>query len=174
MLLVFSLNFSCFCLRVKSLSKTGPSKKESASSTVNLKESTTVPLSSALLPSSTYEDDTGDSWPEQTDKDDYEEDFYEQEKPSWKKNAKVEVSSFSSLEDKSRRSNGQMKWKEPPKSDTKYSNPDDDLNALLKVKLATAIIHFFTEGLCINLLFPFFLSIAFPRKRKMLSMLTED
>lgn len=127
-----TLNTLRYADRVKSLSKTGASKKESASSTVNLKESTTVSLSSGLPPSSTYEDDTGDSWPEQNDKDDYEEDFYEQEKPTWKKNVKVEVSSFSSLEDKSRRANGQMKWKEQPKSDTKYSNPDDDLNALLK------------------------------------------
>lgn len=127
-----TLNTLRYADRVKSLSKTGASKKESAPSTVNLKESTTVSLSSVLPPSSTYEDDTGDSWPEQNDKDDYEEDFYEQEKPTWKKNVKVEVSSFSSLEDKSRRTNGQMKWKEHPKSDTKYSNPDSDLNALLK------------------------------------------
>lgn len=127
-----TLNTLRYADRVKSLSKTGASKKESAPSTVNLKESTTVSLSSVLPPSSTYEDDTGDSWPEQNDKDDYEEDFYEQEKPTWKKNVKVEVSGFSSLEDKSRRTNGQMKWKEHPKSDTKYSNPDSDLNALLK------------------------------------------
>lgn len=127
-----TLNTLRYADRVKSLSKTGASKKEPASSTVNLKESTTVSLSSGLPPSSTYEDETGDSWPEQNDKDDYEEDFYEQEKPTWKKNAKVEVSSFSSLEDKSRRANGQMKWKEHPKSDTKTLNPDDDLNALLK------------------------------------------
>lgn len=122
------------CFRVKSLSKSGNSKKEVGSSTLNLKESTTVPLCSVLPAASPYDDDTGDSWPEQTDKDEYEEDFYEQEKPSWKKNGKVEASNFSISEDKARRANGQMKWKEPPKYDTKYSNPDDDLNVLLKVK----------------------------------------
>lgn len=122
------------CFRVKSLSKSGNFKKDAASLTLNLKESTTVHLSSVLPPVSPYEDDTGDSWPEQTDKDEYEEDFYEQEKPSWKKNGKVEVSNFSNLEDKSRRVNGQVKWKEPSKSESRYSNPDDDLNALLRVK----------------------------------------
>ncbi|KAL3528767.1 hypothetical protein ACH5RR_008089 [Cinchona calisaya] len=137
-----TLNTLRYADRVKSLSKTGTSKKESASSTINVKESTTVSLSSVLPSSSAYEDDTGDSWPEQTVKDDYEEDFYEQEKPSWKKNAKVEVlSNLSSLEDKARRANGQVKWKEPPKSDTKYSNPDDDLNALLKEEVDLVNAH---------------------------------
>ncbi|KAL3511795.1 hypothetical protein ACH5RR_024512 [Cinchona calisaya] len=127
-----TLNTLRYADRVKSLSKSGNSKKEASSSTLNLKESTTAPLSSVLPTASPYEDDAGDSWPEQTDKDEYEEDFYEQEKPSWKKNGKVEVSNFSSLEDKTRRTNGQMKWKETSKSDIKYSNSDDDLNALLK------------------------------------------
>ncbi|CAI9114121.1 OLC1v1014771C1 [Oldenlandia corymbosa var. corymbosa] len=127
-----TLNTLRYADRVKSLSKSGSSKKDVASSTLNLKESTTVALSSVLPPTSPYEDDTGDSWPEQTDKDEYEEDFYEQEKPSWRKNGKVEVSSFSNTEDKSRRVKDQMKWKEPSRSESRYSNPDDDLNALLK------------------------------------------
>lgn len=125
---------SCFpWFRVKSLSKSGNTKKETVTSTINLKESTTMSLSSSLPPSM-YEDDTGgDSWPEQTDKDEYDEEFYEQEKLSWKRTAKLETYNFSNAEDKVKKTNGQTKWKEPPKPDTKYSNPDDDLNALLKV-----------------------------------------
>ncbi|KAL2516165.1 ATP binding microtubule motor family protein [Forsythia ovata] len=75
---------------------------------------------------------SGDSWPEQTDREEYDEEFYEQEKPLWKKNSKVESLSSSNLDDKTRRANGQSKWKEPLKSDMKYSNSDDDLNSLLK------------------------------------------
>ncbi|KAL0380445.1 UNVERIFIED_CONTAM: Kinesin-like protein KIN-13B [Sesamum angustifolium] len=102
------------------------------SSTTNLKESTTQPLSSVVPPASTFEDDTGDSWPEQTDREEYDEDFYEQEKPSWKKNSKIDSYNFSNSDDKVKRTNGQTKWKEPPKSEMKYSNSDEDLNALLK------------------------------------------
>lgn len=120
---------------MKSLSKGGNTKKEVVTSTLNLKESTTMPLSSALPPSTMYEEDTSDSWHEQIEKDEYDEDFYEQEKPTWKKNAKVDMYSFSNPEDKVKKTNGQTKWKEPPKSETKYENPDDDLNALLKVEL---------------------------------------
>ncbi|KAK4410561.1 Kinesin-like protein KIN-13B [Sesamum angolense] len=75
---------------------------------------------------------TGDSWPEQTDREEYDEDFYEQEKPSWKKNSKIDSYNFSNSDDKVKRTNGQTKWKEPPKSEMKYSNSDEDLNALLK------------------------------------------
>lgn len=127
-----TLNTLRYADRVKSLSKGGNTKKEAVTSTLNLKESTTMPLSSVLPPSALYEDDTGDSWPEQIEKDEYDEDFYEQEKPTWKKNAKVDMYSFSNPEDKVKKTNVQTKWKEPPKSETKYANPDDDLNALLK------------------------------------------
>lgn len=92
------------------------------------------PLSSVLPPASTFEDDTGDSWPEQTDREEYDEDFYEQEKPPWKNNSKVESYNSQISEDKMRKNNGQVKLKEPPKSEMKHSNSDDDLNALLKVK----------------------------------------
>lgn len=106
------------------------------SSTLNLKESIAQPLSSAFPPASTFEDDTGDSWPDQTDREDYDDDFYEQEKPTWKKNLRVESHSLPNHEDKMKRNNIQPKWKEPPKSEVKYPNSDDDLNALLKVKIA--------------------------------------
>ena len=115
---------------MKSLSK--GNKKDTSSSTLNLRESTTIPLSSSLPRVSTYEDDIADSWPEQADGEDYDasEEFYEPEKPTWKKNMKPEVSSYAS-EDKMRRFSGQTKLKEPAKFDTKNSHPDDDLNALL-------------------------------------------
>ncbi|KAK6153663.1 hypothetical protein DH2020_013302 [Rehmannia glutinosa] len=125
-----TLNTLRYADRVKSLSKGNNSKKDVLSS--NLKESTTQPFSSIQPPASTFEDDTGDSWPEQTDREEYDEDFYEQEKPSWKKNSKVESYNLPNMDDKIKRTNGQAKWKEPPKSETKYSNPDDDLTALLK------------------------------------------
>ena len=103
------------------------------SSTSNLKESIVQPLSSVLPPATTFEDDTGDSWPEQTDREDYDEDFYEQEKPSWKKNSRVEVHSLPIPDDEMKINNIKPKWKEPPKSEKKYLNSDDDLASLLKV-----------------------------------------
>ncbi|KAG8379950.1 hypothetical protein BUALT_Bualt07G0142900 [Buddleja alternifolia] len=127
-----TLNTLRYADRVKSLSKGNNSKKDVLSSTSNLKESTTQPLSSIQPPSSTLEDDTGDSWPEQTDREEYDEDFYEPEKPSWKKNTKVESYSFSNLDGKMKRANGQSKWMEPPKAEIKHSNSDDNLTALLK------------------------------------------
>lgn len=118
---------------MKSLSR-GNTKKDVLSSTSNLKESISQPLSSVFPPATTFEDDTGDSWPEQTDREDYDEDFYEQEKPTWKKNSRVELHSLPNPDDKMKRNNIQSKWKEPPKSEIKYSNSDDDLTSLLKVK----------------------------------------
>ncbi|KAI3455426.1 hypothetical protein Pfo_012089 [Paulownia fortunei] len=126
-----TLNTLRYADRVKSLSKGNNSKKDVLSSTSNLKESMAQPLSSVLPPASTFEDDTGDSWPEQTDKEEYDEDFYEPEKPSWK-NTKVESNSFSNMDDKMKRANGQAKWMEPPKAEMKHSNSDDNLTALLK------------------------------------------
>lgn len=126
-----TLNTLRYADRVKSLSK--GNKKDTSSSTLNLKESTTLPLSSSLPRVSTYEDDLADSWPEQADGEDYDasEEFYEPEKPLWKKNMKPEAASYAP-EDKMRRFNGQTKLKEPAKFDSKNSQPDDDLNALLK------------------------------------------
>nr|GMC78205.1 kinesin-like protein KIN-13B [Ipomoea batatas] len=116
--------------RVKSLSKGNNSKKDTSSSTLNLRESTVLPMSVVAPSASTYEDDTGDSWPEQTEKDDYD-DFYEQEKPISKRNVKVEAFSISNPEEKMRRGNDQTKWKEPPRTEPKI-NDNDDLNSLLK------------------------------------------
>ncbi|CAA3024044.1 kinesin KIN-13B [Olea europaea subsp. europaea] len=127
-----TLNTLRYADRVKSLSKGNNNKKDVFSSTSNLKESTTQPLSSILPSASTFEDDTVDSWPEQTDREEYDEEFYDQDKPVWKQNSKVESYRFSNMDDKMRRANGQSKWKEPLKSDMKYSNYDDDLNSLLK------------------------------------------
>ncbi|KAK4482031.1 hypothetical protein RD792_012953 [Penstemon davidsonii] len=127
-----TLNTLRYADRVKSLSKGNISKKDVLSSTTNLKESTTQPLSSFLPPASTFEDDTNDSWPEQTDKEEYEEEYYEEEKPAWKKNSKVESYNFLNVDDKMKRANGQTKWKEPTKQEMKYSNSDDNLDALLK------------------------------------------
>ncbi|XP_057772778.1 LOW QUALITY PROTEIN: kinesin-like protein KIN-13B [Salvia miltiorrhiza] len=126
-----TLNTLRYADRVKSLSR-GNTKKDVLSSTSNLKESIAQPLSSVLPPATTFEDDTGDSWPEQTDREDYDEDFYEQEKHHWKKNSRAESHSLPNPDDKMKRNNIQSKWKEPPKSEVKYSNSDDDLTALLK------------------------------------------
>lgn len=120
--------------RVKSLSKGNNSKKDMSSSTLNLRESTVLPMSMLAPSASTYEDDTGDSWPERIEKDDYEEDFYEQEKPISKRNVKAEAFSISNPEEKMRRGSDQAKWKEPPRTEPKTSNDNDDLNSLLKVK----------------------------------------
>ncbi|KAL1533208.1 Kinesin-like protein KIN-13B [Salvia divinorum] len=126
-----TLNTLRYADRVKSLSR-GNTKKDVLSLTSNLKESNAQPLSSVLPPATTFEDDTGDSWPEQTDREDYDEDFYEQEKPSWKKNSRVELHSLPNPDDKMKINNIQSKWKEPPKSEKKYLNSDDDLASLLK------------------------------------------
>ncbi|KAH7857710.1 hypothetical protein Vadar_015637 [Vaccinium darrowii] len=124
-----TLNTLRYADRVKSLSKGNNSKKDILSSTLNLKESTTMPLSGM-----TYEDDRADSWPENTDQEEFDdsEEFQEPEKPLWKKSGKVESYNISNSEDKMRRSNGQTNWKDPPKFESKNSHSDDDLNALLK------------------------------------------
>ncbi|XP_022721428.1 kinesin-like protein KIN-13B isoform X2 [Durio zibethinus] len=129
-----TLNTLRYADRVKSLSKGGNTKKDVLSSTLNLKESTAQPLSSVLPISSTYEDNINNPWPEQNERDDFDasEDSYEQEKLMGKKNGKPDQYSFSNLEDKLRKPNGQTKWKEPLRYDFKHSKSDDDLNALLQ------------------------------------------
>lgn len=114
---------------MKSLSKGNAPKKDILSSTLNLKESTNVPLSSVLPATSTFEDDT-DAWAEQDERDDFDasEDSYEQEKPMWKDTGKVESYNQSSSEDRIWKPNGQTKWKDMSKSDFKNSHSDDDLN----------------------------------------------
>ncbi|XP_011001610.1 PREDICTED: kinesin-13A-like isoform X2 [Populus euphratica] len=130
-----TLNTLRYADRVKSLSKGNTSKKDVLSSTLNLKESTTVPLSSVLPVASVYEDDANDAWAEQDERDDFdasEEESYEQEKPIWKENGKLEPYNLSISEDKIQKPNGQTKWRDMPKSNLKNSHSDNDLNALLQ------------------------------------------
>lgn len=114
--------------RVKSLSKSNNPKKDLLAPMMNLRESTTVPMSSVLANSSPYED-------EQDDSDDFDipEDNYEPPKPSRPKNVKLEQSLIPTFEDRSRRPSGQSTWKDVPKVDSRNTQPDDDLSALLKV-----------------------------------------
>ncbi|KAF2301281.1 hypothetical protein GH714_022393 [Hevea brasiliensis] len=104
-----TLNTLRYADRVKSLSKGNAPKKDILSSALNLKESTTMALSSVLP--ATYS--------------------YEQEKPIWKENVKVESYNLSISEDKIRKPNGWTNWKDLLKSDDKNSH-SDDLNALLQ------------------------------------------
>ncbi|XP_076881230.1 kinesin-like protein KIN-13B isoform X2 [Bidens hawaiensis] len=126
-----TLNTLRYADRVKSLSK--GNKKDT---TFNSKEPTAVSMSTTALPRvPSYEDNMLDSYPEQADEDDYDsaEEYYEPEQPSWKNNnTKVEPYSFSNASDKNRRTNGQTKTKEPLKYESRNSNPDDELNALLQ------------------------------------------
>ncbi|KAM7254625.1 hypothetical protein ACFE04_004005 [Oxalis oulophora] len=124
-----TLNTLRYADRVKSLSKGSNPKKDVISST--FKEATIAPLSSTLPTSSVFDDEITDSWPEQNERDD-SEDSYEPEKPVWKNNGKLEPQNVYAAEEKSRRPNGQTKFKDFPKSDLKKPNSDDDLNALLQ------------------------------------------
>ncbi|KAG9131153.1 hypothetical protein Leryth_020149 [Lithospermum erythrorhizon] len=122
-----TLNTLRYADRVKSLSKGGISKKDVLSSTLNLKESTSM----ALAATSTIEDDVGETWDE--NKDDDDEEYYEEAKPTWQKSNKNDMYSYSNSENNLKKSNGQMKLKElPPKSDARVANSDTDLDALLK------------------------------------------
>lgn len=124
-----TLNTLRYADRVKSLSK-GNSKKDTFSSTLNVRESATVPLSSAFPSRPTYEDKLGDSWQQFADveKFDSPEEFQEPEKMPWKKNEKVDLYANLGSEDKLRKSRRpDAKLNDPPKS-----NEEDDLNALLK------------------------------------------
>ncbi|KAL6563256.1 Kinesin-like protein KIN-13B [Orobanche hederae] len=127
-----TLNTLRYADRVKSLSKGNNSKKDVSFSYSTLRESTAQPLTSIQTQACNLEDDTGDSLPEQPDKEECDDDFYEHEKISWNKNTKIEKYSFLNMDDKTKRANGQAKLKEPPKSEMKHSDSGDDLNALLK------------------------------------------
>jgi len=117
--------------RVKSLSKGNNTKKDAISSNFNLKESTAVPLSS--IAGSAYEDRTTDGWPDENEGDDFSppEEYYEQVKPSLKKNVKME--SYATTDDKLKKPSGLMKWKDLPKVEPQTTHAEDDLNALLQV-----------------------------------------
>ncbi|KAI9107782.1 hypothetical protein K1719_021118 [Acacia pycnantha] len=127
-----TLNTLRYADRVKSLSKGNNTKKDASSTNFNPKESTTVPLSS--ITTSTFEDRTADTWPEEDDGDEFSptEEYYDQVKPSWKKNGKIET--YGTTDDKLKKPNGQtqIKWNNLPKDEPKVAHPDDDLNALLK------------------------------------------
>ncbi|KAK7255368.1 hypothetical protein RIF29_28777 [Crotalaria pallida] len=126
-----TLNTLRYADRVKSLSKGNNSKKEVLSSNFNLKESTTIPLSSVAA--SAYGDRTADTWLEENDEDEFspsEEYYYEQLKPSLKKNEKMEL--YGETDDKLKKPYGQIKWKDLPKVEPKTARLDDDLNALLQ------------------------------------------
>ncbi|XP_015867198.3 kinesin-like protein KIN-13B [Ziziphus jujuba] len=130
-----TLNTLRYADRVKSLSKGNNLKKDILPPTLNLKESTTVPLSSVLPTGSTFEDDITDTWPEQVEREDFdasEEPYEQQAKPLWKKNGKQDPYNISMAEGKFRRPNGQTNWKDLPKVDSRNSHSDDDLNALLQ------------------------------------------
>ncbi|KAL6491701.1 Kinesin-like protein KIN-13B [Orobanche gracilis] len=127
-----TLNTLRYADRVKSLSKGNNSKKDVSFSYSMLRESAAQPLTSMQTQASNLEDNTGDSLPEQPDKEVCDDDFYEHEKISWNKSTKVEKYSFLNMDDKTKRASGQAKLKDPPKSETKHSDSGDDLNALLK------------------------------------------
>ncbi|KAF8407041.1 hypothetical protein HHK36_006166 [Tetracentron sinense] len=63
---------------------------------------------------------------------DFSEESYEQERPSWKSNGKLQTYQISASDDKIKKADAQTKWKDLPKFDANNSHPDDDLNALLK------------------------------------------
>ena len=81
----------------------------------------------------TYEDRAADTWPEENDGDEFSspEDYCEPVKPSWKKNGKVEP--YGATDDKFKKPNGQIKWKDLPKVEPQTTHAEDDLNALLQV-----------------------------------------
>jgi len=110
---------------------------------LNLKESISIPLSS--VNTYAYEDRATDTWPEEKDGDEFSppEDYYEQVKPSWKKNGKIEL--YGATDDKFKKPpNGQIKWKDIPKVESKPVQSDDGLNALLQVKYTTRKMTFHT------------------------------
>ncbi|KAJ4873192.1 ATP binding microtubule motor family protein [Raphanus sativus] len=122
-----TLNTLRYADRVKSLSKGNGSKKDVSSSTINLRESTKVPLSTALPTPSNYEDDVNEMWNEEND--DFDASDYEQEKQTWKKNVKPEVSY---AQERIPKPTIPVKSRDMPRPDMKKSNSDDNLNALLQ------------------------------------------
>ncbi|VVA97802.1 unnamed protein product [Arabis nemorensis] len=125
-----TLNTLRYADRVKSLSKGNGSKKDVSSSTVNLRESTKVPLSSALPTPSNYDDDVNEMWTEEND--DFDASDYEQEKQMWKKNGKPEPSYNSLAQERIPKPTIPTKSREMPRPDMKKSNSEDNLNALLQ------------------------------------------
>ncbi|XP_023000333.1 kinesin-like protein KIN-13B [Cucurbita maxima] len=128
-----TLNTLRYADRVKSLSKGNIVKKDTFSSTLNLKESTTGPLTSALPSGTMFENEP--AWVRQNERDevDVSEEIFDQRKPSWKKNGKLEPYRTSvAVENVHNKYNNQPKWKDMPKAESHNSNSDDDLNELLQ------------------------------------------
>ncbi|XP_023514997.1 kinesin-like protein KIN-13B [Cucurbita pepo subsp. pepo] len=128
-----TLNTLRYADRVKSLSKGNIVKKDTFSSTLNLKESTTGPLTSALPSGTMFENEP--AWVGQNERDevDVSEEIFDQRKPSWKKNGKLEPYRTSvAVENVHNKYNNQPKWKDMPKAESHNSNSDDDLNELLQ------------------------------------------
>ncbi|XP_004486737.1 kinesin-like protein KIN-13B [Cicer arietinum] len=125
-----TLNTLRYADRVKSLSKGNNSKKDVLSSNFNLKESITVPLSSVTAPA--YEDHTADAWHDENEGDDFSppEEYYEQVKPSLKKNGRMD--SYAMTDERLKKPSGLVKWKDLPRVEPKITNPEDDLSALLQ------------------------------------------
>ncbi|BAB02671.1 unnamed protein product [Arabidopsis thaliana] len=125
-----TLNTLRYADRVKSLSKGNASKKDVSSSTMNLRESTKIPLSSALPTPSNFDDDVNEMWTEENDEFDASD--YEQDKQMWKKNGKLEPSYNGMAQERIPKPTIQMKSRDMPRPDMKKSNSDDNLNALLQ------------------------------------------
>ncbi|XP_038899677.1 kinesin-like protein KIN-13B [Benincasa hispida] len=127
-----TLNTLRYADRVKSLSKGNNVKKDTFSSTLNLKESTTGPLTSALPSGTMFENEPAWVGRNEREEVDTSEEIFEQRKPSWKKNGKLEPFRTSVAVENVHKSNNQPKWKDMPKADSHNSNSDDDLNELLQ------------------------------------------
>ncbi|KAL4039247.1 hypothetical protein IC575_002897 [Cucumis melo] len=127
-----TLNTLRYADRVKSLSKGNNVKKDTFSSTLNLKESTTGPLTSALPSGTMFENEPAWVGRNEREEVDASEEIFEQRKPSWKKNGKLEPFRTSVAVENVQKSNNQPKWKDMPKADSHNSNSDDDLNELLQ------------------------------------------
>ncbi|KMT00805.1 hypothetical protein BVRB_9g220810 [Beta vulgaris subsp. vulgaris] len=127
-----TLNTLRYADRVKSLSKGNNGKKDNMLSSVNLRESTNLPLSSALP--AMLKDSSIDGWPQPVERDEYDiaEETYDQAKISWKKNGKLESGVYAP-EDKIKTAKGQTKRKDTSKVETKnLDSEDDELNDLLQ------------------------------------------
>lgn len=127
-----TLNTLRYADRVKSLSKGNNGKKDNMLSSVNLRESTNFPLSSALP--AMLKDSSIDGWPQPVERDEYDipEETYDQAKISWKKNGKLESGVYAP-EDKIKTTKGQTKRKDTSKVETKnLDSEDDELNDLLQ------------------------------------------
>ncbi|KAG6575537.1 Kinesin-like protein KIN-13B, partial [Cucurbita argyrosperma subsp. sororia] len=128
-----TLNTLRYADRVKSLSKGNTVKKDTFSSTLNLKESTTGPLTSVLPSGTTFGNEPARVDRNERNEFDVSEEIFEQRKPSWKKNGKLETYRTSVAVENVHKSNNQpTKWKDMPKADSRNSNSDDDLNDLLQ------------------------------------------